>query len=94
MIPRILFLTLREASTTLICCSLFPHSTRVSCESGKSIEADAVVCTVPLGVLKRGKISFDPDLPEEKKQAIDALGYGLLNKVIPFFYFLLLMDFT
>ena len=37
--------------------------------------------TVPLGVLKGGKISFQPALPEWKKQAIRNLGFGLLNKV-------------
>ncbi|CAH9130636.1 unnamed protein product [Cuscuta epithymum] len=43
--------------------------------------ADMVLCTVPLGVLKKGTIEFFPDLPKHKKDAIERLGYGLLNKV-------------
>ncbi len=37
--------------------------------------------TAPLGVLKRDLIRFDPPLPPEKQQAIQRLGYGVLNKV-------------
>lgn len=43
--------------------------------------ADAVIVTVPLGVLKAGSIEFDPALPDEKLGAIDRLGMGLLDKV-------------
>ncbi|KAK6157428.1 hypothetical protein DH2020_011676 [Rehmannia glutinosa] len=44
-------------------------------------QADMVLCTVPLGVLKKGTIKFEPELPEKKLAAIDRLGFGLLNKV-------------
>jgi hypothetical protein len=55
---------------------------RVECENGTVIEADKVVITLPLGVLKAGAVGFDPPLPEWKTGAIERLGYGLLNKVI------------
>ena len=42
---------------------------------------DAVVVAVPLGVLKAGAISFSPPLPLRKQEAIQRLGFGLLNKV-------------
>ena len=42
---------------------------------------DAVVVTLPLGVLKAGTVAFSPALPAEKLRAINALGMGLLNKV-------------
>jgi len=42
---------------------------------------DAVIVTVPLGVLKAGTITFKPALPERKKQAIDRLGFGVLDKL-------------
>jgi len=45
-------------------------------------EAAAAVVTVPLGVLKARGIAFEPDLPEAKRQAIEALGYGDANKVL------------
>ncbi|XP_060188304.1 lysine-specific histone demethylase 1 homolog 2 [Lycium barbarum] len=44
-------------------------------------QADMVLCTVPLGVLKRRSIKFEPELPAKKLEAIDRLGFGLLNKV-------------
>ncbi|WP_280470153.1 FAD-dependent oxidoreductase [Nocardia brasiliensis] len=44
-------------------------------------EADKVLITVPLGVLKANEIEFVPPLPEAKRRAIDALGFGTLNKI-------------
>lgn len=54
---------------------------QVECEDGKVIEADKVVVTLPLGVLKAGTVEFDPPLPKWKTGAIERVGYGLLNKV-------------
>lgn len=48
-------------------------------------QADMVICTVPLGVLKKRAINFEPELPENKLAAIDRLGFGLLNKVAMIF---------
>lgn len=42
---------------------------------------DAVLVTVPLGVLKAGGIRFTPALPAAKQAAINDLGMGLMNKV-------------
>lgn len=52
---------------------------------GQEFQADMVLCTVPLGVLKRGDIEFVPPLPQKKKDAIERLGFGLLNKVAMLF---------
>ncbi|XP_057527251.1 lysine-specific histone demethylase 1 homolog 1 [Amaranthus tricolor] len=52
---------------------------------GQEFRADMVLCTVPLGVLKRGDIEFVPPLPKKKRDAIDRLGFGLLNKVAMLF---------
>jgi lysine-specific histone demethylase 1 len=56
----------------------------LSTETGESqiFRGDVALVTVPLGVLKSGKVSFHPPLPEWKKQAIRKLGFGLLNKVV------------
>lgn len=43
--------------------------------------ADYVVCTVPLGVLKSGKITFEPPLPRELRDAIDQIGFGSVTKI-------------
>lgn len=47
----------------------------------EAYKADAVIVTVPLGVLKSDEIAFDPPLDTERKGAIDRLGMGLLDKV-------------
>lgn len=45
-----------------------------------TLQADAVVVTVPLGVLKAESVVFRPDLPPRTRRAIDELGMGVLNK--------------
>ena len=54
---------------------------RVLCTSGKTYEADHIVSSVPLGVLKYGDISFEPPLPTWKEATVRRLGFGILNKV-------------
>jgi monoamine oxidase len=54
----------------------------VSCDNEEVVQADAVVVTASLGVLKSGAITFEPELPESKTSAISRLGFGLLNKVV------------
>lgn len=46
-----------------------------------TVTAEAVLVTVPLGVLKAQKIRFEPPLDADRLGAIDRLGMGLLNKV-------------
>lgn len=41
--------------------------------------ADAVIITLPLGVLKKEVVRFDPVLPRTKLEAIQRLGMGLYN---------------
>lgn len=54
------------------------------------LTADAVLCTLPLGVLKQStganqnapnNVTFNPPLPQWKIDAINRLGFGNLNKV-------------
>ncbi len=47
-----------------------------------SFEAAAAVVTVSLGVLKANGIAFVPDLPESKRGAIRALGFGHADKIL------------
>lgn len=42
---------------------------------------DAVLITVPLGVLKKQLIKFEPALPAEKQKAIARMGMGVLDKL-------------
>ncbi len=43
-------------------------------------QADQVLVTVPLGVLKKNQLQFNPPLPPAKSAAIRSLGMGVLNK--------------
>ncbi|MBA3533286.1 MAG: FAD-dependent oxidoreductase [Ardenticatenales bacterium] len=43
-------------------------------------EAECVLVTLPLGVLKEGSVEFAPPLPKPKEKAIRKLGVGTLNK--------------
>ncbi|HTH05938.1 MAG TPA: FAD-dependent oxidoreductase, partial [Ilumatobacteraceae bacterium] len=47
-----------------------------------SYDADIVVVTVPIGVLKRGAIEFVPELPARKQRAIERIGVGVLAKLV------------
>lgn len=53
----------------------------VESADGRKETFDEVVVTAPLGWLKRHKEAFEPDLPKRLQEAIDALGYGNLDKV-------------
>ncbi len=47
-------------------------------------QADAVIITVPLSLLKSGRLLFDPPLPAAKQAAIVRIGFGgdaVLNKI-------------
>lgn len=54
---------------------------RLRTTSGAVFEFDEVVSTTPLGWLKRNKAAFKPALPANLSRAIDAIGYGCLEKV-------------
>lgn len=45
-------------------------------------QGERVVVTLPLGVLKQGKVMFAPALDQKKRAAIARLGMGVLNKVV------------
>lgn len=53
----------------------------LSDSKGREATFDAVILTVPLGVLKQGNITFSPQLPRRKLDAISRLGMGTLDKV-------------
>ena len=49
---------------------------------GKDLQQyDAVIVTVPLGVLKKKAITFEPALPVLKKAAIERMGMGTFDKL-------------
>lgn len=55
---------------------------RVQCEDGQVIDADRIILTTPLGILKEESLAFDPPLPRWKLGPINRLGFGVLNKLV------------
>ena len=53
---------------------------RVKTSKGLEIRAKKLILTVPLGILKKGKIVFDPPLPKEKLDAMGRIGFGNYQK--------------
>lgn len=47
----------------------------------EEVKADAAIVTVPIGVLKAGKIRFEPEPPARTRIAVEGLGAGLLDKL-------------
>lgn len=57
-------------------------ATEVEVATNRTVyRAKRVVVTLPLGVLKAGTVGFDPPLPPAKLKAIQALGFGLMDKI-------------
>jgi len=50
--------------------------------NGTKSEADYVIVTVPLGVLKSGNLEFIPNLPTNKIEAIQKVGMNCVNKFL------------
>lgn len=54
-------------------------TTRISTQQSQ-FDADHVIVTLPLGVLKSKQVRFVPELPQPKQSAISLIGMGVLNK--------------
>ncbi len=50
--------------------------------TGQSYAADCAIVTLPLGVLKAGRVRFSPELPDWKRGAIDRVAMGVVNKLV------------
>lgn len=57
-----------------------PGPVQVETDRGE-FEADTVLVTLPLGVMQRGSVRFDPPLPPRKRAALARLRMGALTKV-------------
>jgi monoamine oxidase len=58
-----------------------PDHVEVHTRQGEVLQADAVIVSIPIGVLKAGSIHFEPALPQWKQTAISRIGMGKLSKV-------------
>ncbi|MFW2569700.1 flavin monoamine oxidase family protein [Legionella sp. 29fVS95] len=57
----------------------------VSTNNNKKFIGEYVICTLPLGVLKTGRVKFIPQLPRNKIIAMEHLNMGIMNKIIMLF---------
>ena len=81
-IPRVLARGLDIRLATIVSSVEYnTSSVKVSTNAGIFEATDAII-TVPLGVLKRGVIRFNPALPITKTRAITSIGFGVLDKAI------------
>lgn len=53
----------------------------VHVQNGQRFTGDYVIVTIPLGLLKKDVIKFTPQLSEKKRNAINNVGFGTVNKV-------------
>uniref|UniRef100_A0A7I5E8P2 SWIRM domain-containing protein n=1 Tax=Haemonchus contortus TaxID=6289 RepID=A0A7I5E8P2_HAECO len=56
-------------------------SVTVSCRNGKKFNADKVLLALPLAVLQKHRVRFNPKLPDKKTRAMKYIGAGLIEKV-------------
>ncbi|EER18442.1 amine oxidase, putative [Perkinsus marinus ATCC 50983] len=54
---------------------------KVTTKDGAEYYAKACICTVPLGVLQTGRLSFEPELSAAQRESINRLGTGTSEKV-------------
>lgn len=59
-----------------------PSAVNVKTKDGQTYTAKNVIVTLPIGVLKANKVTFNPPLPQSKTDAVDNLGSGLLDKTV------------
>ena len=58
------------------------HPVKILCGNGKTFDADHVIITVSLGILKeKHSTLFRPSLPTDKITAIQDLGFGYVGKI-------------
>ena len=85
---RLIDVLREEESFAIECNAVVEHieyegsKVRVRCANGEEFEGRSCLVTLPLGVLKRGDVTFVPELPDEKKSAIEGLGVGVLDKIV------------
>lgn len=56
---------------------------RIECTDGSHFDADHLICTVSLGVLKERHLSlFEPILPQKKINSIETITFGVVDKLL------------
>lgn len=63
----------------------YSDKVQVITENEEVFEADRVIVTVPLAILQKELIKFEPELPSYKKKAINQTGCGMMDKLVVLF---------
>lgn len=63
------------------CAACHNDNTASSISEGRVLEADQIIVALPIGMLKKRMVAFNPPLPTIKIDAIAGLGIGTMNKV-------------
>jgi len=59
----------------------YNETTVTASTTSGTFEADRLLVTLPIGVLKQGDVLFEPPLPDKKQTAIEVLSAGVMNKL-------------
>lgn len=57
------------------------RNVQIICDNNEIFYADHIICTIPLGCLKENQALFDPKLPTYKKESIERLLFGTVDKI-------------
>ncbi|XP_055076756.2 lysine-specific histone demethylase 2 isoform X3 [Misgurnus anguillicaudatus] len=68
-------------NTAVQCVEYSGEDVKVTCTSGRQWSAQKVLVTVPLALLQKNIIQFNPSLPDRKLKAIHSLGAGVIEKI-------------
>lgn len=68
-------------NTAVQCVEYSGEEVKVTCTSGRQWSAQKVLVTVPLALLQKNIIQFNPPLPDRKLKAIHSLGAGVIEKI-------------
>jgi polyamine oxidase len=54
---------------------------QIRTSDGSTYQARRVICSLPLGVLKKNIVQFEPELPPSHQKAIAGITCGIANKI-------------
>lgn len=82
-LPRSLAIGLDTRLNTVVEAIIWEDSKAcVQVAGGQTLDARAVISTLPIGVLKSGAVRFEPELPPTKKQALSQIESGPITKIL------------
>lgn len=59
----------------------YDGTVQIICDTNEVFFCDHLICTIPLGVLKESPKLFEPPLPDYKRESINNLLFGTVDKI-------------